>query len=260
MVWTSISAFVSMKFSLVGTSKKSDDSKLFLMLISIFIAKKPVRSLLFKKRIAELPFRSPLNLNKQQLIDADMELIVEQAIVGKQCIWLRLEDNKITSDGISILVTAFQKKNTLEGLGLFGNQISDLGVQTLALAISFSKNKIRSLGLGNNGITDTGIESLANMLKTNRTITQLCLQKNQVTDRGIQLLLDAIELYSIGIQELDLSSNTLVTDSSVGAFCNLIQHNGVLKQLWIYECNLTPKGREQLVKTKKSKNQFDLRV
>ena len=249
-----------MKFPLVGIKKKNDDSKHLLILISIFIAKTPRRNLLFQKRIVELPFRSPLNLNKQQLIDADMEIIVEQALIDKQCIWLRSEENKITPDGISILVTAFQKKNALEGLSLFGNRLSDLGVQILTLAISFSKNKIRSLGLGNNGITDTSIEYIANMLKVNRTITQLCLQKNQITDRGVQLLLDAMEIYSAHIQELDLSGNTFVTDSSVNAFCNFIQHNEALEQLWVYGCNLTPKGREQLVKTTKSRKQFDLRV
>ena len=218
------------------------------------------RNVQFQSKIAILPYRTLLDLSRQQLIDVDMKIVVTQAIIGKQCTWLRLEGNMITSIGVSTLVTAFHQKNSLEGLGLFGNQISDLGVQTLSLALSSSKHLMKSLGLGNNNITDIGVEYLASMLKNNRTMTQLWLQKNQITDRGVQLLIDAIETYSTHIQELDLSNNILVSDLSVNAFSRLVQHNQVLKRLWIYGGSLTSKGKEQLLKVKQSRTKFDLRV
>lgn len=229
------------------------------MISFFFVAKRLHRNTQFLKQIAELPHRSPLNLSKQQLIDADMKIVVEKAIIGRQCIWLRLEENMITPDGISVLVKAFESKNVLEGLGLFGNQLSDLGIQILALAIACSKNKIKALGLGKNNITDRGIGYLVNMLNANRLITQLWLQKNQITDEGVQLLLDGIDTYCTQIREIDLSDNIFVTDASMNGFYNLIQRNETLKVLWIYGCSLTSQSKQTIMKKRLSKR-LDLRV
>ncbi len=189
-----------------------------------------------------------------------METVVTQAIIGKQCTWLRIEKNMITSIGAATLAAAFQKRNSLEGLGLFGNQLSDGGVQSLCTALLSHRNLVKTLGLGENGITDLGVGYLAEMLKTNRILTQLWLQKNEITDQGVQLLTSVIEMHSTNIQELDLSNNTLVSDSSVDSFCSLIQHTLVLRRLWVYDCNISSKGKEQILKTKQTKEDFDLRV
>jgi Ran GTPase-activating protein (RanGAP) involved in mRNA processing and transport len=222
--------------------------------------RKPRRNLQFERTIAQLPYHSPLDLSKHQLIDANMETVVTQAIIGKQCTWLRIEKNMITSIGAATLAAAFQKRNSLEGLGLFGNQLSDGGVQSLCTALLSHRNLVKTLGLGENGITDLGVGYLAEMLKTNRILTQLWLQKNEITDQGVQLLTSVIEMHSTNIQELDLSNNTLVSDSSVDSFCSLIQHTLVLRRLWVYDCNISSKGKEQILKTKQTKEDFDLRV
>jgi Ran GTPase-activating protein (RanGAP) involved in mRNA processing and transport len=238
----------------------SEDVRMAVSLFYNVIVSKPRHNLPLDRKIAELKQRSPLDLSKLQLTDNDMEIVVTKAIIGKQCTWLRIEKNTITSDGASILANMFQKKNSLEGLGLFGNHLSDIGVQYLTTALSSNRNLVKALGLGGNGITDLGAGYLAEMLKTNRTVIQLWLQKSNITDQGIRLLLDVMETRSTSMQELDLSDNTLVSDSSVDSLCSLIQHTVLLRRLWVYGCNLSSKGKEQLLKTKPTQKDFDLRV
>lgn len=74
----------------------------------------------------------------------------------------------------------------LESLDLRNNYISDLGVQYFATSIVHSK--LKTLNLESNGITMDGASYLAQIIKNNRTLTELYLSKNHLGDRGVELL------------------------------------------------------------------------
>jgi hypothetical protein len=77
-----------------------------------------------ERYIARFPSRSNVNLNEQQLTDQDMKIVVEQAILDKQCVKLSLQNNRMTSQGILILAMGIGESNTLEELDLSNNHLS----------------------------------------------------------------------------------------------------------------------------------------
>jgi Ran GTPase-activating protein (RanGAP) involved in mRNA processing and transport len=119
-----------------------------------------------------------------------MKIIVKHAIIKNRCQRIRLRDNNITHQGAVILAEGLNNNHTLESLDLRNNYISDLGVQSLSLAIIHSK--LKTLNLESNGITAEGAEYLANMIKHSQTLTELYLSKNHLGDRGIELLANAL--------------------------------------------------------------------
>jgi Ran GTPase-activating protein (RanGAP) involved in mRNA processing and transport len=119
-----------------------------------------------------------------------VKIIVKHAIIKKRCKRIRLRDNNITSQGALILAESLNNNITLESLDLRNNYISDLGVQFLSLGIIHSK--LITLNLESNGITFEGAQYLAQMLKSNRTLTELYLSKNHLGDRGVELLTNVL--------------------------------------------------------------------
>jgi Ran GTPase-activating protein (RanGAP) involved in mRNA processing and transport len=131
-----------------------------------------------------------VDLDEQNLTDRDMKTVVKHAMIKNHCKRIRLRDNNITSQGALILADGLNNNMTLESLDLRNNSISDLGVQYLSLSIIHSN--LKTLNLESNGITAEGAQYLAQMLKNNRTLTELYLSKNHLGDRGIELLANAL--------------------------------------------------------------------
>ena len=194
------------------------------------------------------------------LIDQDMEIIVKQAILNKQCKFLSLQSNKITSIGAAILADALNNNTTLETLYLDNNYISDHGVASLVNILSVHNNTLKILVLQQNRITDKGAKHLSELLKTNQTIIWLYLGENEITDEGIRLLTTAIETQNKTLEMLVLSSNKLLTDSSIDYLLPMIEHNQSLKKLWIDNCNLSEAGKQRLNTIQQSKKDFYIRV
>lgn len=195
--------------------------------------------------IAESPSSSKVQLNKQSLADADVELVVQQAIVGKQCRSLSLESNRITSRGASTLATALLNSTTLSELWLFGNQISDVGVQHLATALT-TNTTLRKLGLASNNITNAGVVHLAEMFKKNTTLVMLGLAMNRIGNQGVHMLASALVQPHAALEVLTLDRNELVSDSSVDYLVSLIKQNRSLKELWVNDCSLSSAGKRKL--------------
>lgn len=68
---------------------------------------------------------SNMNLGGLRLNNRDMKIVVDQAIVGKQCKTLSLAENGITLQGILTLANGIYKSTTLEEVDLSNNHLSD---------------------------------------------------------------------------------------------------------------------------------------
>jgi hypothetical protein len=123
------------------------------------------QNLKLEKRIAKYEPHSMIDLDRQSLTDQDMLIVVQQAVINKQCTMLRLSDNKITSQGVSILAAALRNNRTLEGLYIFNNRVGDTSVYSLAQVLAENNSTLRTLSLGWNGIIDEGTDHLAEILK-----------------------------------------------------------------------------------------------
>ncbi|CAF1456944.1 unnamed protein product [Rotaria magnacalcarata] len=200
--------------------------------------------------------RTAIDLSKQQLFDRDIETVIKQALIEKECTRLDLGYNAITAKGASIIADSLKYNTTLEELDFHNNHISDLGVHSLAEVLSSNTSILRALGLGSNGITDNGAEHLAEMLKTNQTITWLALAGNQISDRGVKLLANTLAYQNTSLLVLSLHVNKSISDASVDTIIDMLQRNKSLKKLWIQDCNISDDGKRRLREAAKVKQGF----
>lgn len=179
-------------------------------------------------------------------------------MIQKECTRLDLGYNCITSRGASMLADALKHNTTLEELDFHNNRVSDVGAHSLAKVLALNISVVKALGLGSNGITDRGAEHLAEMLTTNRTITWLALAGNQIGDRGVQLLANTLANQNSTLLVLSLHVNKAISDTSVDAIIDMLQHNRSLKKLWMQDCNISEDGKAKLREVAKLKQNFSL--
>jgi len=220
----------------------------------------PYQNTKLEQKITESFIHSSICLDEMELIDQDMIIVVKQAINNKQCKFLSLQSNKITSIGASIIAEALNNNNTLETLYLGNNYISDNGIDSLVNILSTHNNTLKTLVLQKNRITDKGAKRLAQMLEVNQTLIWLYLGENEISDEGVRILSKAIENQNNTLEMLVLSSNKLLTDFSVDYLLQMIKYNQSLKKLWIDDCNLSEAGKQRLNKIQQSKKDFYVRV
>jgi hypothetical protein len=215
-------------------------------LIQFPLKVKSDQNLSLKDKIQQCEKNSLINLEKQQLTDADMNIVVKQAIIRKQCRQLRLGGNAITSAGALILSEALRNNNTLEELELQHNSLSNQGVLPLSNILSINSNTLKTLVLGNNKIGDEGAKSLAKMLQSNSTLNFLGLAGNEIAHEGLQSLADAIVNYNRTLQCLVLSGNKSIDDESDSSLLRLTKQGQFLKYLDVNSCSLSRTVKTQL--------------
>ncbi len=92
----------------------------------------------FEQIIARSQPRTWIDLSHQPLINQNMEIVAQLAIIDKQCTELDLGSNNITSQYVSILGNALGYNTSIKRLYLGDNQITDDGVEQLALSVENS--------------------------------------------------------------------------------------------------------------------------
>jgi hypothetical protein len=218
----------------------------------------PSRNQPLVNQIDKCSILSEIDLRGQKLTDEDMEIIVEKAIINKKCSELYLQNNMITSHGVSIIVLGLRNNTTLQKLWLDVNRVSDIGVDSLTKILSHNNSTLKMLGLNSNGITDEGARCLAEMLKTNKILTFLRLSHNSISDRGIQLLADALTHHNNSLESIDISSNKLITDLSIDYLVQMIIRNQRLSSLSLPDCGLSENGKQRFRSMGQAKCGFKL--
>jgi Ran GTPase-activating protein (RanGAP) involved in mRNA processing and transport len=189
-----------------------------------------------------------------------MHIVVREAIVNKQCNQLRLNRNKISSVGVSIIAKILNENTTLKTLVLSYNDLGDMSVHCLAKSLSLNHSSLDQLYLDSTGITDEGARYLAEMLKSNSTLKSVFLDKNNIGDRGIELLANALIHHNSTLIHINLDENKLVSDESVDILVQMLQQNRSLSYLHMFKCNLSKKGKDRLRQVIQTKTDFNLNV
>ncbi|CAF0991168.1 unnamed protein product [Adineta steineri] len=215
------------------------------------------RNAQLENEINKYDLHSKIDLSFHQLTDYDMNIVIKQAIIEKQCKTLLLNDNLISSEGATIIANALNNNKTLEELNLWNNKISDDGVSALARVLSNNNETLRSLALGQNQISDIGIQHLAEMLKTNQTISRLWLFSNEITDNGVKILADVLVHNNQNLQWLDLRLNKLMTDLCFDSIHNILKYNRTLKKFWMEYCNLSWQIKAKIREIAHNKEDFN---
>ena len=199
---------------------------------------------------------SRLDLQRDKLIDSDIEHLIEEAILTKQCSMLWLKENQISSHGISMLISALNENTTLEGLSLCNNNITDDDIIPLTRQLAENKCQLNRLALTSNELTDQGADYLAQMLKTNRTLTQLWLGFNKITNDGLKLFMDVLARHNRTLHILSLAWNSSITDAGVDFIVEMLECNQTLRTFCLSNCGLTDIGKAKLRIATKSHFEF----
>ena len=201
---------------------------------------------------------SSINLSARELTDQDMSIIIQRAILDKKCKSLYLTGNYLTDQSLSILSDALYNNLTLVELDLSDNYISDLGVKSLMDVLRTNKSILQKLHLGSNQITDQSIEYLSDMFKTNHSLTHLMLNRNSISNDGVNILCNVLSLHNISLEVLSLASNHFITDQCVDSFIALFKQNETLKGLDIKGCNISAMSKQRLRENCRDKRGFQL--
>ncbi|CAF1136572.1 unnamed protein product [Adineta ricciae] len=162
-----------------------------------------------KQLIEQYQPNSKITLTGQRLTDQNMYIVVQEALVSKQCEELWIAYNQINSEGVRILAEGLSKSTTLKMLAIGQDHLHNEGIQYLASALSRTNNTLESLALERTGLTDNGIEYLSEMLKTNRHLKVLILPTNLISDQGVKILADTLIRHNRTLKVVDLQNNKL---------------------------------------------------
>lgn len=124
---------------------------------------------------------------------------------------LRLEDNNIGNDGVLQLANALKVNTRLQILSILRNGVTDLGASVLANALKTNKSLIKlsldgravlshfkddALDYSTNNIGNDGADEIAEMLLVNNTLQELYLSFNQIDEKGVYNLYNALKTNS----------------------------------------------------------------
>ncbi|KAM4718081.1 NACHT, LRR and PYD domains-containing protein 3-like isoform 2-T2 [Anableps anableps] len=187
----------------------------------------------------------------------------------RNCRMARLPLCWLSDTHYAVIVTALRScPSHLRHLDLTGSKPQDSGLQILTKGLESPHCRLEILVLANCGLSETSCEALVSALKSNSSLIELDLSRNDVQDSGVTLLsaglesslskLETLRLRNCGLSEiscgalgsallskslhlkhLDLSSNHL-QDSGMKQLCVSLEDPGSrLERLRLNHCELT---------------------
>ena len=196
--------------------------------------------------LSRYPSHAPIQFRFDQISNREMQLIVQQALIEKQCSELWLSHTRLTCQCALILSHGLFNNTSLIKLYLSDNSIGDRGVHALCRALTVENITLKELYLARNGITSQGANYLADMLKSNRTLITLSLYGNRIDDQGMKPLTDVLTQTNRSLEHLYLSGNNLMTDLSIEYILKMLKGNETLKKIHLFNCNFSEDGQKKL--------------
>ena len=156
--------------------------------------------------------------------------IISTGVLSSTCRYLVLAQTGVTDDDMesfsgSLLGLCPQSPlATLRSLSFADNLIGFRGVASIAphLAVG-ALSKVTTLNLRQNRICASGVDALVSAFSNRQSaLTQLLLNENVVTDRGVVTLSRALPVAMPRLVLLNLRGNTLFTELGIGALADCI--------------------------------------
>ncbi|XP_072893355.1 NLR family member X1-like [Hemitrygon akajei] len=133
-----------------------------------------------------------LSFDGMTLTPTDCAVLSHVIGLGDTIKHLDLTACNIQWEGIQRLGPVLHK---CQELGLGQNDLGDSGVKLVSAALRNPKCKIQKLRLINVGLTDSGAKNLVSALGPNRSLTELDLQANSLTDLSVPALRHLIRMH-----------------------------------------------------------------
>eukprot|EP00298_Acanthocystis_sp_HF-20_P018085 c21893_g2_i1.p1 GENE.c21893_g2_i1~~c21893_g2_i1.p1 ORF type:complete len:968 (+),score=341.22 c21893_g2_i1:11-2914(+) len=142
---------------------------------------------------------------------------------------LSLHSNEITAKGIASLAQGLKSNSSLTHLDLELNQIGQ-GVQHLVEPLKTNKS-LRELILYGNYITDKGVPYINQILESNTSLLYLDLDVNEISDSGGKSIAASVKKNDI-ITTLNLGKNPLIAETTLDIIRKKLSINLGLQSLY----------------------------
>eukprot|EP01063_Lacrimia_lanifica_P015548 TRINITY_DN2226_c0_g1_i1.p1 TRINITY_DN2226_c0_g1~~TRINITY_DN2226_c0_g1_i1.p1 ORF type:complete len:815 (+),score=320.07 TRINITY_DN2226_c0_g1_i1:159-2447(+) len=153
-----------------------------------------------------------LDLSGNRLKDHGASKIAELLLVNDALVHVALKSNDIGSPGAERLAEALEQNNTITSLDLSGlsginrNHLGSVGARAMGRALGANET-LSILNLGANGLGNEGLSLMISGLECNETLTELDLGSNNLGWEGCALL--GPLLGKCGITSLNLERNDI---------------------------------------------------
>ncbi|XP_028158115.1 leucine-rich repeat-containing protein 74B-like [Ostrinia furnacalis] len=142
---------------------------------------------------------------------------------------LNLADNFLSIDACYHLGQMLAKNTHLEELNISGCRIGPVGAKRLFAGLATNKT-LKILNLNRNQLTDAGMENLATVVFKGINVQKIYLSYNNIGGKGAGVLAEAIETYN-RFTHVDLSWNNLYTPLGTFNLLSRFSENKVLQEL-----------------------------
>ena len=192
-----------------------------------------------------------LDLSSNELIDADIILLLEALAANNSIRSLDLNDNDFSSRVVGNLL----ENQWISELNLSINSIGDDAAKALAL-----NNRLTSLDLCNSNIGNEG----AKVLALNKTLSSLDLSFNKITDEGVSALALNNTFISLALANISMGASGAMALARNATFVSLFLYNNnigndeaealalnkTFTTLDFYNNNIGPEGANALARNK----------
>ena len=211
-----------------------------------------------KELIDQYGRNSLISLNNIKLNGNDMNILIDFGLIYQKCHAIILGNNSLTINSTLKLFSSLSWNGTLTKLVISNNPLSDESMKCLCDSLSYYNRTLKEIVLRSNEISDQGLIYFSDTLKSNETLITIGLQENRISDQSIQYLSTILFSYPNSVENLSLYSNKLITDLSVQSFIQITQKTIPLKSFWIWDCQLSDQGKDQIKQSTQSNIHLDL--
>jgi len=173
-----------------------------------------------------------------------MSLLCEALRESYWLIELNFSGNMITDSDCELISSALLTNRGLESLHLSYNHVGDVGAKEITSALQI--HELFFLDLSFNKINEKGGEFFGNMLRKNKTLTDLNLGNNELGDEGGHVLFDALTTPLYESEEI-IDAKTKIYEAGGNLDDLGDQFNGSLTNLDVSCNNLGQKSAKRLI-------------
>jgi len=193
------------------------------------------------KTLSLKPRVEAINLSYNQIDEESLTELIR--LIGELPCLERLNLSRILTEATVIKLSQILSK--VPRLTLSGNQLTGSSLETLLL----SATNLTHLNLNNNLINDDDCRLIANLL-SHGNLKSLSLRRNQFTDQGVNLILEALK-WNSSLTHLDLSGNHL-TDKTATKLADVLERNNTLCKLSLTNNSITDQGLSYIAEALKN--------
>ncbi|XP_067039498.1 nucleotide-binding oligomerization domain-containing protein 1-like [Acropora muricata] len=188
-------------------------------------------------------------------INDEQELVLQNKIEKMKLNKVDLSFCSLAPTDVAAVLHFLENAEEVLSIGLWGNQLGDLGANEVKNFIVNRERKLKTLGLGSNNLTDNAAMDFAAALKhRNCKLETLSLNSNNFTDNGAKDFAAALEHSNCTLESLDLRYNNF-TDNAAKDFALALKHrNCKLRKLYLIRNNFTDNAAKDFAAALKLSN------